>query len=99
MKCPECGAALHLHAEKCPNCGKTFTEEERMLMALNRHQPEEIESHEPEFDAELESQSEEHKPRTRVNTTIMIEGALCIALGVVFSKINLFHMPRRFCRL
>lgn len=33
-------------------------------------------------------------PSRHSNTIIMIEGALCIALSIVLSKINLFEMPQ-----
>ncbi len=91
MKCSQCGAPLEFVVEKCPNCGKVLTDEERLFLALHKQDV----THEAVPQQEPEVQPEhKHKSKKHSHTIIMIEGALCIALAFVFSKINLFQMPQ-----
>ena len=93
MKCSQCGTPLEFDAEKCPNCGQVLSDEERLFLAL--HKQNVIKEAAPAAETEPEPQHEaKHKSRKHSHTIIMIEGALCIALAFVFSKINLFEMPQ-----
>ena len=96
MQCSQCGTPLEFGVEKCPNCGKILTDEEKLFLALHKQNIEAAVNEQKVEEAAAPSPEPEvkHKSRRHSNTIIMIEGALCIALAFVFSKINLLEMPQ-----